>query len=144
MSDCINWTKALNEKGYGSTTRNNKTYRAHRLAYCDHHGISHDSIKGMIVRHKCDNRKCVNPEHLELGTHQDNMNDMKLRGRAASGLDNAACKLTDEQVEYIRTHYVRRSREFGTVALARKFGVHNSTIGRAVRGEYHKDKVDVT
>ena len=137
MSDCINWSKGLSDKGYGLTTRNNKTYRAHRLAYCDYHNISHSDIKGRIVRHTCDNRKCVNPEHLVIGTHQDNMDDMKKRNRSAKGLVNGAGKLTPEQVTYIRTHYVKNSKEFGTVALGRKFGVHNSAIGRVVRGVYH-------
>ena len=137
MSDCINWSKGLAHNGYGLTTRNNKTYRAHRLAYCDYHNIDHADLKGQVVRHTCDNRKCVNPEHLVIGTHQDNMDDMKKRNRAAKGLDNGSGKLTPEQVTYIRTHYVKRSKEFGTVALWRKFGVNNTTIGRAVRGIYH-------
>lgn len=151
MSDCINWSKGLAHNGYGLTTRNNKTYRAHRLAYCDYHNIDHSDLKGQVVRHTCDNRKCVNPEHLVIGTHQDNMDDMKKRNRSAKGLDNGSGKLTPEQVAYIRTHYVKRSKEFGTVALGRKFGVHNGTISRAVRGIYHSveygtnmmNKVDV-
>ena len=137
MSECINWSKGLADNGYGLTTRNNKTYRAHRLAYCDYHNIDHSDIKGQVVRHTCDNRKCVNPEHLLIGTHQDNMDDMKKRNRSAKGLFNGAGKLTPEQVTYIRTHYVKNSKEFGTVALGRKFGVHNVTIGRVVRGIYH-------
>ena len=90
-----------------------------------------------VVRHKCDNPRCVNPEHLEGGTQKDNMDDMKKRNRSAKGLVNGAGKLTPEQVTYIRTHYVKNSKEFGTVALGRKFGVHNSAIGRVVRGVYH-------
>ena len=107
MSDCINWSKSLGHNGYGLTTRNNKTYRAHRLAYCDYHNIDHSDIKGMVVRHTCDNRKCINPEHLVIGTHQDNMDDMKKRNRSAKGLVNGAGKLTPEQVTYIRTRYVK-------------------------------------
>ena len=137
MSDCINWSKGLAHNGYGLTTRNNKTYRAHRLAYCDYHNIDHSVIRGKVVRHTCDNRRCVNPEHLVIGTHQDNMDDMKKRNRSAKGLANGAGKLTPEQVTYIRTHYVKNSEEFGTVALGRKFGVHNGTISRTVRGIYH-------
>ena len=90
-----------------------------------------------VVRHTCDNRKCVNPEHLVIGTHQDNMDDMKKRNRSAKGLVNGAGKLTPEQVTYIRTHYVKNSKEFGAVALGRKFCVHNVTIGRVVRDVYH-------
>ena len=50
---------------------------------------------------------------------------------------NGAGKLTPEQVAYIRTHYVKYSKEFGTVALGRKFGVHSSTISNVVRGVCH-------
>lgn len=137
MTACINWTKGLSHNGYGLTTRGNKTYRAHRLAYCDHYGIEHSRIKGLIVRHTCDNRKCVNPEHLELGTHQDNMDDMKQRNRAAKGVSNGNGKLTKANVEYIRKHYKRRCVEYGTVALGRMFNVSNSTIGRVLRGHTH-------
>ena len=137
MSDCINWSKGIGSDGYGLTKRNNKLYRAHRLAYCDYHNIDHSDIKGQLVRHTCDNPKCVNPEHLVIGTHQDNMDDMKKRNRSAKGLANGAGKLTPEQVTYIRTHYVKYSKEFGTVALGRKFGVHSSTISNVVRGVCH-------
>ena len=137
MSDCINWSKCLGKHGYGVTTRNYKTYLAHRLAYCDYHGIDHSDIKGLVVRHTCDNPKCVNPEHLVIGTHQDNVDDRKKRNRSAKGLATGAGKLTPEQVTYTRTHYVKNSREFGTVALGRKFGVHHTTIGAVVRGVTH-------
>lgn len=142
MSSCIEWTKGLSHNGYGLTTRGNKTYRAHRLAYCDAHGLKYSDIKGQIVRHKCDNPKCVNPQHLELGSHIDNMRDMVTRGRAAKGLANGAGKLTPEQVEYIRTHYKPRCKYFGTVALGKKFNVNNSTIGRVVRGVYHRNTAE--
>ena len=137
MSDCINWSKGIGSDGYGLTKRNNKLYRAHRLAYCDYHNIDHSDIKGQLVRHTCDNPKCVNPEHLVIGTHQDNMDDRKKRNRTAKGLANGAGKLTPAQVTYIRTHYVKYSKEFGTVALGRKFGVHSSTISNVVRGVCH-------
>ena len=137
MSDCKLWTKGKSHNGYGLTSRNNKTYRAHRLAYCDYHGIEHIAIKGKVVRHTCDTPLCVNPDHLVLGTHKENMLDMTQRGRSAKGLNNGAGKLTPDQVKYIKQHYKRGCTEYGTVALGRKFNVHNGTIGRCVRGVYH-------
>jgi hypothetical protein len=67
------------------------------LIYTQHFG---DIPKGLIVRHKCDNRLCINPEHLELGTITDNNRDRAKRGRNRNqnGSNNNMVKLTDEQV----------------------------------------------
>ena len=54
MSDCINWSKGLAHNEYGLTTRNNKTYRAHRLAYCDYHNIYHAAEYGTNMMNKVD------------------------------------------------------------------------------------------
>jgi hypothetical protein len=83
ISGCHNWTGAIAGGGYGQfgVGRGSKVCRAHRVAY----ELAHGPIPpGQIVRHECNNRRCVNPEHLTIGTHQDNMDDMTeaLRGRA--------------------------------------------------------------
>ena len=132
MSDCINWSKSLGHNGYGLTTRNNKTYRAHRLAYCDYHGIDHSDIKGMVVRHTCDNRKCINPEHLVIGTHQDNMDDMKKRNRTAKGEAHGRAKLSEVDIKTIRDRYIRGSKEHGLSAIAKDFGVAFQTVSKIV------------
>ena len=132
MSDCINWSKSLGHNGYGITTRNNKTYRAHRLAYCDYHGIDHSDIKGMVVRHTCDNRKCINPEHLVIGTHQDNMDDMKKRNRTAKGEAHGRAKLSEVDIKTIRDRYIRGSKVHGLLAIAKDFGVAFQTVSKIV------------
>lgn len=71
----------LSDNGYGVAWFAGKYIGAHRLAYCQHHGLIPADIAGQVVRHRCDNRACVNPHHLELGTHADNMQDMVDRGR---------------------------------------------------------------
>lgn len=87
-----------------------------------------------VVRHKCDNPRCINPLHLEGGTHLDNNNDKVARGRAktlrATGEFSARHKLTDADVEQIRALYVKGSREYGLPALSRMFNIGTSQLHR--------------
>lgn len=136
--DCIEWSKAKNHLGYGVLCRDGKQYKAHRVAYCDYHNIGISSIAGKVVRHTCDNRSCVNPKHLLLGTQTDNMQDAVERGRMSRGTAHHMVELTEDQIDSIRTEYVYRSKVSGSVALARKYGVHKSTIQRIVRGITHQ------
>lgn len=110
--------------GVGSRTDGSKrTERTHRLAWML---INGPIPAGKIVCHTCDNRRCCNPAHLWLGTIAENLRDMDEKGRRVNtphpGERNGRAVLTAEQVAHIRD-----SDEMGT-SLARKFGVHKSTI----------------
>ena len=80
MSDCVIWwgTIAANGYGVGKYRGQRKMFKAHRFVYEECFGPIPDN---MLVRHSCDNPPCVNPEHLLLGTPQDNMDDKMERGR---------------------------------------------------------------
>jgi hypothetical protein len=116
------------KRGYGRVNVGGVIRLAHRVAYCKHHGLHLEDIEGMVVRHKCDNPPCVNPEHLELGTQAQNLADMSERGRAPRGTRNGHAKLTEQDVLAIRRAYVPHSRTAGGQALADRYGVCNQTI----------------
>lgn len=82
---CHLWQRYINPNGYGQTRiggRKGKNILAHRLSWVRQHGAIPD---GMDVLHRCDNPRCVNVGHLFLGTHADNMADMKNKGRHRVG-----------------------------------------------------------
>lgn len=121
---CVRFTGGLNSSGYGNLWVNGKTVGAHRVAY----ELANGPIpKGSVLRHTCDNRYCVNPEHLVLGTHRENMEDMTKRGRQARGSQISTCVLTEEDVRFIRS-----SGKSG-VELAQILGISPVTISRIKR-----------
>lgn len=122
IAECWNWT-ASTRKGYGRIRVGaNRQVSAHRLIMT--HEFGH-LPSGAVVRHQCDNPRCVNPTHLWLGSHRDNMADKKARGNA-KGERNGRALLTKDQAETIKA-----SREPLDV-LAERYAVSNSTI-QAIR-----------
>lgn len=95
MNSCVRWTGALNSSGYPITWKNGKTVYAHREAV--------SAPKGSVVLHSCDNKWCVNPQHLSIGTHKDNSLDMVKKNRQAKGESCARSKLLENEVLEIRS-----------------------------------------
>lgn len=91
-----------------------------------------------VVRHKCDNPRCIQLSHLEAGSAADNMQDMHTRGRAGDcrnfGSTNGRAVLSDEDVRTIRETYRPMCRINGIPALARRYGVGTSQIHRVLKG----------
>src|SRR5690606_37370061 len=112
---CWEWLGAGKGNGYGHTSKR----PAHRRSYELFVGPIHND---MAVRHRCDNRSCVNPDHLFLGTRAENMADMKLKGRGAGGNRK---HLREHQVQEIR-----RRLAVGTPPriVAEAMGVNYATI----------------
>lgn len=124
---CWEWSKSRNSKGYGVLYTCGKTYPVYRVAYEAWVG---PIPEGQLVRHKCDNPPCINPDHLELGTIAENGWDMADRRRFYS-------KLTQDQVDAIRTTYYNG----GTTqqALADHYGVTQGAISRVVNDRSWKE-----
>jgi hypothetical protein len=134
---CIEWERYRTRAGYGQQGIGGKVVYAHRVAYCNAQGISLDAIAGLEVRHICDNPPCINPEHLVLGTHADNMRDMVERNRQPRATDRPNGVLSAADVQYIRSVYRPRHREFGGSALARRYNVCQQLISMVTRGIRH-------
>ncbi len=131
---CWLWTGAKRGKaGYGVfTPKTPRLVFAHRFSYELHFG----SIpEGVFVCHTCDTRICVRPDHLFLGTHQDNMSDMVEKGRSAKGEKVVPHKLTSEQVQAIR---LRHAAGEPIKALAVEYGVSNNSAWSIVTGRAWK------
>jgi hypothetical protein len=132
---CWIWEGSIGQYGYGQVGRRRKLIGTHRYAWTISNG---DIPKGMGVLHKCDNRPCVNPDHLFLGTFKDNMNDKVRKGRQAflKGESNGRSVLTEESVKYIRSMYIKGHPLYGGVALSKKFGVTETMISYVVKRKF--------
>jgi hypothetical protein len=120
--ECIESGGTDHGNGYKTVMVAGKRYKAHRLSY----ELAHGPIpEGLLIRHKCDNPPCINPDHLELGDTADNMSDMVERGRSLVGQRQPNAKLTDSDVVNIiaRLRAGERQRH-----LAREYGVSHTTI----------------
>lgn len=121
---CWNWTAAINDSGYGVITDRARKchHRAHRLSW----ELAHGPIPAdQLVLHKCDNRRCVRPDHLFLGDHAENARDKVAKGRQRMGDGHQSSKLKTADVIAIRTapHDTKTRRE-----LAKRFQVQQATI----------------
>ena len=124
--DCWEW-RASKRRGYGQFRYDGHYQLAHRVAWQLENGPipTDDSYHGMCVLHSCDNRSCVNPEHLFLGSANDNMQDKVSKGRQYT-------KLTKEDIPRIKDMLSCGARQ---VDIADWFGVSHRTISRISTGE---------
>ena len=125
---CLEFQGALNSSGYGNMRVGDKVVGAHRVAYTVYKGeIPHD----MHVLHKCNNPKCCNPDHLFLGTHEDNMQHKASSNRVNSiGSMNGNAALNEVKVRQIR----ELCKTTPDLVVASIYKVHVKTIGKIRRG----------
>lgn len=145
LTGCWRWKGALDKNGYGTRRvggrGKNKNWFAHRLSYQE---FVAPLTEGLQINHTCDNPSCINPEHLYEGTQQQNMQDVKKRGRTLGvpkpklqGQNHPRAKLTEEDVLRIRE---KKKQGFAMKSLWKEGYPHvsYSAIVMAARGENFK------
>ncbi len=134
-SGCWEWKKAKDASGYGRIFRLKKTMFAHRLSYIKYKGLIPNKME---ICHTCDNKSCVNPDHLFAGTHTDNIKDIYKKGygnkggyqlKVFCGEGNPNSKLTRDNVKTIRERYSEGVKQN---ELAKKFKVSQCHISDIV------------
>jgi hypothetical protein len=133
QSNCWNWTGSKDSHGYGQINIRGLTRLCHRISYEIHIGKIKDQLH---VLHKCDNRACVNPDHLFLGTNSDNVADKIAKGRqprrpniANRGSSNGWAKLSEKDVVSIQSSCDLQKN------LAIRYGVSVAQISRIKSGK---------
>lgn len=135
LEDCWEWAGGR-DNGYGCVKFLNKSFLAHRVSYLLFKG---KIPKGCVVRHSCDNPLCINPQHLLVGSHADNVKDRVERCRSAKGMDNGRAKIDPKTSNEIQEKLASgRSK----TQLAIKYGVDPKVIRNIAKGVHWTQRSD--
>lgn len=131
---CWKWRGYIRPKGmgYGEIGFGGRSILVHRYSWLIHFG---EIPTGKSVLHKCDNPSCVNPEHLFLGTHADNMADCVRKGRQSKGEQRYNSKLTDSDVRTISS-LIQAGETY--TDIGRRFGIKQSSVSDIASGRIWK------
>lgn len=139
--ECWVWTAGMKTNGeYGGfyLRQVNNTVSCHKFAFLITHKFGLDDIpKEIVIRHTCNNPACVRPEHLKLGTHKHNSEDMVAAGNSLAGVKNYKATLNPTIVQEIRDKWA--TGDYSKVALATEYGVRASTIWQVVTNRTWRD-----
>jgi hypothetical protein len=130
-SGCWLWTNSTGRDGYGKISIQGKTIRAHRWSWEIHKGYSPGQLQ---VLHRCDVPLCVNPDHLFLGTNQDNVRDRELKGRGHKMPIHRETKISEDDAKII----ISLKGKVRIVDLAERFGIHYTQVSRIQNGRFWK------
>lgn len=134
LTECWPWKASISTWGYGSFWLDGRNINASQAAYLFGKGPT----DGLSVLHRCDNPPCCNPGHLFLGTQGDNVRDCQRKGRGRGHFTNVkvhprySAKLNPEIIAEAKRLYATGVSQ---VELGKRYGVHSSTMSRAIRGE---------
>lgn len=120
---CWIWTAGLDSDGYGGFHLNGLAQKAHRVSWF----IEHKVWPELSVLHSCDVRRCVRPDHLFLGTTQDNVLDALSKGRWPTGEDHSSSKVSDAAVAEIR---FKVALGLTCEEVGRQYGLGSSQVSR--------------
>jgi hypothetical protein len=138
---CWEWQGKCNVEGYGKLRWHGKLYRAHRIAAWlsglveTPRGPS--GIADTFILHRCDNRRCCNPEHFFLGSQSDNAKDAYVKNRLAKGEHVGTAKLTNIQADEIRKEYAKGYRF--QKDIAKEYGVSQSVVCNITRRRTYRN-----
>lgn len=134
---CWLWGGTIAKTGYGKfylfTEDGKKEVRAHRFSYELFNGKIENEL---CVCHSCDVKSCVNPKHLWIGTHSDNMKDRDNKNRQASGERNGNSKLKQKEINEIRKKY--KTGRYSQRELGKVFSVSQAMIGDIISNKNWK------
>jgi hypothetical protein len=144
---CWEWLGHTNNSGYGSMQVNGIIYSAHRIIYYLSYpekitlAAPKDKKVKEFILHKCDNRKCCNPNHMSLGNYDDNNKDAKAKGRsnAPKGSNHKLAKLTEDQADQARFFH---GHGWSYAEIGRMFGIHGNNISRICKYKGYKGAVN--